>query len=115
METSITRLKASLSELLDKIPEVYKEVLTAEEGVSLKQRLGAAQDLMDRLGLSAVKSVVSKNLTATVDGTDLLEAQKELLEQRTAVAGEIASLKAQLEEADAMPLEEAAAQEAGEA
>jgi small-conductance mechanosensitive channel len=105
MKTSVTKLKAELGSLLHLIPGVYRKAL--ENGdVPVKRQLEVAQDLMDRLGLSAVKAVVSKNLNVNQSADDLLEAQKELLEQKELLRGEMADLKNQLEAPDAMPLEE---------
>jgi hypothetical protein len=98
-DASINQLRAELSELLPMIPEEYKKVLN-DDRTSPKLRIETMKDLMDRLGLVAVKGVVSKNVNATVDSRDLEAEMDDLLGRQEAIQGEIRETKAQLEAGD---------------
>lgn len=92
---SINQLRSELSDLLPLFPEEYKRIF-ADKKASAKVRLGAMQDLMDRLGLVAVKGTVSKNLNV-VETRNLQGELDELLDREEQVTAEIQELRTQLE------------------
>jgi hypothetical protein len=77
------------------VPIAYRDILR-DKTASPKIRLDACRDLLDRLGLPAVKATVSQALSAHMDPAEILRARDRLLAERDELKHSLSSIDEKL-------------------
>ncbi len=96
MVSELRQLKTRLTAILAKIPGAYAQIID-DVRAPPKVRLDAMRDLMDRLGLPAVKAQLTQTMSTTLNGAALLDSRRQVSARRSELEGEMVKIRAQLE------------------